>query len=855
MKKFFLFAISALMAVSASAIPARRTPFTVRQSDGTTLTLQMVGDEHFHYFVNVADGRIMLQQPDGGDYYYTTEAALAPMRAAAQTRREAANARRVARLEKRAQAMGIATTPEELANPRHRVTAGEYNTAMKGSKKGLVILMEFTDKKFLPQNNRETYERVFNQEGYREYNSIGSVHDYFKDQSYGQFDLTFDVVGPYTADNRMSYYGANEAFPYDPYGWGTIQDLKACQLPIEAVRKADPDVNFKDYDWDGDGEVDQIYIIYPGYAESSGGGVNTIWPHEATLSGWAQYNSYYAGTLSISTQRLDGVKIDTYAMSQELTDKSGSTRVGIGTACHEFAHCLGFPDFYDINQACFGMEAWDIMDNGGYNGPTYNCEVPAGFTAYERWMSGWLEPTVLSEGTAVTDMKPLCDEPEAYVIYNEGNRNEYLLLENRQPKSWHKYVRSWSVPGGMLVTHVDFDKAAWKDNQVNTTANHQRMTPVPSGKSLGAISMGQIYTYESDYRAMLFPGSKNVTELTDKSHGACGMKLFNKNTNGTYYLDAPLHDISVNAAGNVSFVFKEGPDDGNRWTVSFNPGTGSVEPTSWTQTKHKESVTLPTATISNPDWKFVGWTDQPLEESATQPATLYLSGTLYQPTTDVTLYAVYGYYESTGSADDYVHVTSLRNGANYVFASKGAETDLTVYAFNALNLVPGSVSKTPSGKAIELDFAGPEPVIHNPAANLVWTATVIGDNVRLTNEDTYLQITSAGFTLSADPVNLTWHTNYGLGSIIGSDTYYAHVNSGKFNVSTQKLPTSRLYAYETMAAGGNATKYASSPSIPDGISSITTSQSTLTTTFDLQGRQVNPNAHGLYIHNGKKVIR
>ena len=847
MRKIFLTLIAAAMTIGAAAIPARRAPFTVTQKDGTVITLMMVGDEHFHYFINVDNGKSMLQRADG-DFYFASETELAPMRAAADKRRALANERRAARLVTR-----------ETPHAQHRATAGEYNGAMKGSKKGLVILMDFPDLKFMSHNDRAAYERVFNQEGYNDYNSIGSVHDYFKDQSYGEFDLTFDVVGPYTADNNMSYYGTDMAFPNDPYNWGKIQDLKACILPIEAVKKADPDVDFKDYDWDGDGEVDQVYIIYPGYAQSSGAPANTIWPHESSLSQWAQYNNYFGSTIpTVATQRLDGVKIDTYAMSQELTGTSGSTRVGIGTACHEFAHCLGFPDIYDINQQAFGMEAFDIMDNGGYNGPTYNCEVPAGFTAYERWMSGWLEPTVLSDGAAVTDMAAICDKPEAYVIYNEGNKNEYFLLENRQPKGWHKYVRSWTIPGGLLVSHVDFDKTVWRENKVNTDPTHQHLTLVPAGKSYGTTSMGYTYTYESDYRSMLFPGSKNVTELNDESHLSCGMKLFNRNADGTYKLGAPLHEISANAQkGTVSFIFKDGPDDGNRWTVTYDAGPGEVSPESWTQTKQNEATLLPSATISQDDWTFVGWTTDVVEPSTTRPANIFEGGASYKPEGNVTFHALYGFAPGAGEGNDYKVVEGLHSGAKYVFCSKGKETDVTIYALNKLSLLEDNYIKTPSGKAIDVDFTD-VPTVHDPADNLVWVTAAAGEGYTLENNGVYLQITANGYGISRTPSTLGWSPKFGLYGTINGTNYYARVQSGKFQIATTGNETSRLFAYELPTAATAALVFSSDATfgdiVLDGVSA-TTMTAPAAATYDLQGRRVNSSAHGVYIVGGRKVIR
>lgn len=76
---------------------------------------------------------------------------------------------------------------------------------------------------------------------------------------------------------------------------------------------------------------------------------------------------------------LDGVKINSYACSAELSNTGID---GIGTICHEFSHCLGYPDLYDTDYTGnFGMSSFDLMDYGGYNGDGF---CPAGYTAYEN---------------------------------------------------------------------------------------------------------------------------------------------------------------------------------------------------------------------------------------------------------------------------------------------------------------------------------------------------------------------------------------------------------------------------------------------------------------------------------------
>ena len=419
----------------------------------------------------------------------------------------------------------------------------------KGKKRGLVILVDFPDLAMATDNSHDEFNRQFNQNGYNNNNHVGSVHDYFFDQSYGTFDLSFDIVGPVTVSRNYSYYGANSS-------WNTRNDIHVGQMIAEACKLADPEVDYTNYDWDGDGEVDQVYVIYAGYGESSGAPANTIWPHEFSLTGCA-FNGDGNGPLT-----LDGVVVDTYACSCELAGNSGNIMDGIGTACHEFSHCLGFPDFYDVKyNGGFGMESWDVMDSGCYNGPNRNGEVPCGYTAYERWLAGWLDYTELHDMERIKDMPDLGNSPAAYIIYNDNNHDEYFTLENHQNSKWFKYVNTSTNCHGLLITHVDYSARAWLTNTVNTNPEHQRMSIVPADNDYGFYySNGVRERYvpsNSELEGDMFPGNGGVREFTNTSHINVGGRLFNPNRNGTFYLDKPITNIKENN-GLISFDFMGG---------------------------------------------------------------------------------------------------------------------------------------------------------------------------------------------------------------------------------------------------------------------------------------------------------
>jgi M6 family metalloprotease-like protein len=519
-----------VIAVGAFAIPAKRTPFTVTNSDGTVLTLIMCGDESYHFYTTTDGIPVVMQE--NGDYRLAPE--LKDEITSTWTRR---SKRRSAHRTRRAM--------------KH--LEYDYDNYFKGTKKGIVILVNFKNLSMKSANTNDAFYAQFNEQGYSKNNHYGSVHDYFYDQSYGQLDLTFDVFGPVTVSQNYAYYGGNNSEGVDK---------RPAKLAAEACKLADQkyDINWADYDWDGDKEVDQVYIIYAGYGENAGASTSTIWPHEWTLSDGVNYGD---GDGAIT---LDGCTIDTYAMSCELRGTSGSTMNGMGTACHEFSHCLGFPDYYDTSyEGGFGMSYWDVMDGGSYSGASGWGEQPCGFTSHERMMAGWLTPTELSSPAVVTDMPALQDEPVAYIILNDGNENEYFLLENRQNKGWFQYVGASNMCHGMLVIHVDYDEDAWYNNEPNIEAKHQRMSIIPANKTFGTLKGAsgdkQWETTPTQLRGQLFPGYNGVDELTDESHPSHGVRLFNKNTDGSYLMQKPITGIAESADGLISFNFMGGSDD------------------------------------------------------------------------------------------------------------------------------------------------------------------------------------------------------------------------------------------------------------------------------------------------------
>ena len=514
-----------VVTVTMMAIPAKRGQWkTLTLQDGTEVRATLVGDEHGHFW-KAENGQAYIQQ---GDVYVAIDAQKAI--AKAKARRAKVNAKRV-----------------------QRRTFG-HPTTILGDKKAIILLVNFKDKQFNTAHNNDLYQRIANEEGFSEGDFKGSMTDYFKAQSRDKFTLNFDVIGPLTVSKNASYYGSNDSEGNDKFPGEMI---------CEAVELAKQEVSdWKQYDWDDDGYVDQVYVVYAGKGEADGGASNTIWPHAYDLTSAQAYGD---GTGPVAVG--ENLYVNSYACGPELEGRNGSIN-GIGTMCHEYSHCLGYPDFYDIDYSGGqGMGSWDLMDGGSYNGNGFQ---PAGYTSYERWFAGWEQPIELKdEDVEVRNLKSLQNDGEFYIIYNDKNENEYYLLENRQKEGWDASLPS----AGLLILHCDFDQAVWEQNAPNDDPNHQRLTVVPADGEYQTDSwMGETYFTDEGILTDPFPqGSKNFFNKNFKTKGTVAKnaaQFFTKTSNGTKWMNGSVEEITQNSDKTISFNY-----------VANIGGVGPVDPT------------------------------------------------------------------------------------------------------------------------------------------------------------------------------------------------------------------------------------------------------------------------------------
>ncbi len=98
-----------------------------------------------------------------------------------------------------------------------------------------------------------------------------SMKDYFREVSYNKFNISAGVsgvVGWVTASRNRNYYGWDES--------SGAKDYWVADLVYESVRQSDSQVNFADYDSNGDCLVDNVMIVHQGRGQESSPDSNDI---------------------------------------------------------------------------------------------------------------------------------------------------------------------------------------------------------------------------------------------------------------------------------------------------------------------------------------------------------------------------------------------------------------------------------------------------------------------------------------------------------------------------------------------------------------------------------------------------
>ena len=493
MKKTLLLIAMGMVCMFAHATPADPTPAKVTQPDGTTVTVQLHGDEFFNYLTTL-DGYTVVKNKAG---YYTYARLdgnqLVASDRIARDNRTAADKAYLADVSKGLTSKDQVERGAKLLNQRNNLIRGiGHGGHMDYSKfRGLIILINYTDRKFddyVPWNYTpiDFYEAMINSHDYIGYTlpagtkieCMGSVRDYYYDNSFQQFDPHFDILGPVDV----------------PFACTDAHQFNCDSIFFAALQTLDPDVDFSQYDTDEDGTADMVFFLVAGHgSDYSANDRDYLWPHMKNFT---------------ESPVLDGVNFKLYACSTNMTGEENEFYInynnvaGIGTICHEFSHCLGLPDFYDADGVGSGGTnlthpmTWSVMASGFKNN---NGRNPAGYSLFERYALGFAQPVLIEgEGTITV---PALEKSNTGYRMNTANEGEYFIIENRQRVKWDKNLAG----PGMLIWRVDSTNVeVWENNLVNSNPNHMYY------ELLRAKFSGLNDSYNDP-----FPGVGKVTSITN----------------------------------------------------------------------------------------------------------------------------------------------------------------------------------------------------------------------------------------------------------------------------------------------------------------------------------------------------
>jgi immune inhibitor A len=314
---------------------------------------------------------------------------------------------------------GVIIPPDEFplgtAASRIRDAAAE-RAPLQGVVRVIVVLVEFSDKQLT--ETAQHFEELFFSTGVL---PNGSVREYFHEASHGLVEIAGAVVGPYTMPQTLAWYANGNFGIGKPSG-----TTRARNMAHDAAVAADPDVDFKPYDNDGNGFVDAFIVVHAGAGGEQTGNSGDIWSHKWVLP---------------STYTSDATKIFAYLTIPE--------DAKIGVSAHELGHLLfGWPDLYDTDDTSEGIGNWCLMAGGSWNG---GGDIPAHPSAWCKIGQGWVSVTnVSTDGPrSIPDVKTSHDVVR---LWKDGTGGpEYFLVENRQRTGFDS-----NLPGdGLLIWHVD----------------------------------------------------------------------------------------------------------------------------------------------------------------------------------------------------------------------------------------------------------------------------------------------------------------------------------------------------------------------------------------------------------------
>jgi M6 family metalloprotease-like protein len=315
----------------------------------------------------------------------------------------------------------------------------------KGQQKLLVIPVSIRGySSTATEANRERIAKTFF--GDPKDTSWESLASYYAKSSFGQLILQGSVSDWYDCGLSADQISAidDPESDYDDPTWTILNNALAWY-------KAAYHTDAKEFDNDGDGYIDGIWLVYSAPDHSKLASLDDTF--------WAYTYSAYDNKPSTASPQAWRYCWASFDFMDEGYGKSG---LDAHTYIHETGHLLGLDDYY-VSESEKGtrnyapMGAVDMMDANIID-----------HNAYSKFAFGWIDPLVVSGSASIT-LKPASSTGEAVLIptgkgWNGSAFDEYMLLEYYTPTDLNALDAQGAYQGnglqaftekGVRVYHVD----------------------------------------------------------------------------------------------------------------------------------------------------------------------------------------------------------------------------------------------------------------------------------------------------------------------------------------------------------------------------------------------------------------
>lgn len=226
-----------------------------------------------------------------------------------------------------------------------------------------------------------------------------SVKKFYEDMSGNTYHINGDVVGWLQLPHSTWWYGADtcpgrrsqSTMTSSHYGGipdaGSARSLVTDAVnAVDAIKDTIPGFDWKNYDQNGDGVIDRLWIVHSGYGEEDSTtltnrtdyGEAAMWSHSSAVT-----PAYPIGT--------SGISAGAYIMMPE--------NGGIGVFAHEYGHNLGADDLYAYAGGETSAGFWTTMADD-WTGYPIGYQPPAMDPLHlDQW--GWLNPLVVNDPAKV----------------------------------------------------------------------------------------------------------------------------------------------------------------------------------------------------------------------------------------------------------------------------------------------------------------------------------------------------------------------------------------------------------------------------------------------------------------------